>query len=151
MTAARTLWGGHRVSKDDLRIECYGTVDELNATIGLGAAACSDGRYQRSDAILERVQSELFNLGSQLATRAEDIRPTQPIIHPRHIERLEQGDRSHERRSALAHELCASCGGALTSVSALCVEPSVVAQSVWRYRSSHRDPVAAEVIHYPIG
>ena len=92
------LVGGHRIGKDDLRIECYGTVDELNATIGLArihtqgpAAAGAEADALRGlDAILGRIQNELFNLGSTLATRAEDLRPTQPIIRPEHITRLEQ-------------------------------------------------------------
>jgi cob(I)alamin adenosyltransferase len=93
------LVGGHRVGKDDLRIECYGTVDELNAAVGLARLhtqaqapdADADIRRQLAelDAILERVQNELFNLGSQLATRAEDLRPTQPVIKEHHVSRLE--------------------------------------------------------------
>ena len=74
------LVGGHRVSKDDVRIECYGTVDELNATIGLARLHTQTEVTAPLDRILERVQSELFNLGSQLATRTEDLRPTQPVI-----------------------------------------------------------------------
>lgn len=93
------LVGGRRVKKDDPRIDCYGTVDELNATIGLcrlysqgpGNAVLPRHAEDMSklDAILRRVQNELFNLGSLLATRAEDLRPTQPIIEQRHIDQLE--------------------------------------------------------------
>jgi cob(I)alamin adenosyltransferase len=88
------LVGGRRVPKDDLRIDCYGTVDELNATLGLsrlhtgGTGAAP--KLAALDKILGRIQNELFNLGSLLATRAEDLRPTQPIIEPRHVEALEQ-------------------------------------------------------------
>lgn len=59
------LIGGQRVSKADDRVACYGEVDELNAAIGLAAAACTD-----ADALAElrTVQSELFILGVQLAT-----------------------------------------------------------------------------------
>ena len=65
------LVGGHRVDKDDLRIECFGTVDELNATVGLARLHCVGGPAPIAalDVILARVQNELFNLGSQLATR----------------------------------------------------------------------------------
>jgi len=59
------LFGGHRVPKHHLRIEAYGTVDETNAVLGLAASRCSDPEL--SDAIL-RVQSELFSVGSDLAT-----------------------------------------------------------------------------------
>lgn len=81
------LVGGKRVGKDDPRIECYGTVDELNATIGL--CRLHSAEFADFDAILARVQNELFNLGSLLATRAEELRPTQPVIKQHHIERLE--------------------------------------------------------------
>jgi cob(I)alamin adenosyltransferase len=88
------LVGGQKVRKDSLRIEAYGTVDELSACLGLartaldaedappGAAALA--------AILLRVQNELFNLGSDLATLAADHRPTQPVIEPRHTAALER-------------------------------------------------------------
>ncbi len=81
------LVGGRRVAKDDLRIDCYGTVDELNAVLGI--ARLHSQSLIELDSILARVQNELFNLGSLLATRAEDLRPTQPVIKPRHIEQLE--------------------------------------------------------------
>jgi cob(I)alamin adenosyltransferase len=86
------LVGGRRVGKDSLRIECYGTVDELNAVLGV-ARLHSQGHPKNEiaalDLIFVRVQNELFNLGSMLATRAEDLRPTQPVIEPRHVEQLE--------------------------------------------------------------
>ena len=89
------LVGGQRVRKDSDRIEAYGTVDELNAVIGLVRRANLDERgpddaRARLDALLERVQNELFNLGSILATRPEDLSPKQPRIEPRHVEALER-------------------------------------------------------------
>ena len=59
------LFGGKRVSKDDLRVRAYGTVDELNAVVGVARAA---GPTQEIDAVLERVQHHLFDLGAELAT-----------------------------------------------------------------------------------
>lgn len=66
------LVGGKRVAKDALRIEAYGTLDELNAIVGLarvcnGEAAEGPARA-RIDDILKRLQNELFDLGSELAT-----------------------------------------------------------------------------------
>lgn len=59
------LFAGGRVSKHHLRVECYGTVDELNSALGLARAlqplAPTDGR-------LHTVQRQLFNLGADLAT-----------------------------------------------------------------------------------
>lgn len=84
------LVGGSRVRKDALRIECYGTVDELNATLGVCRLHTGTEGLQPLDGILARVQNELFNLGSLLATPDESLHPQQPIIEPRHVERLEQ-------------------------------------------------------------
>lgn len=67
------LVGGRRVPKDSPRIEAYGTIDELNSIIGLARAfnaeARKPGKKQRwLDEVLRRVQNELFDLGSELAT-----------------------------------------------------------------------------------
>ncbi len=59
------LFAGARVRKDDVRIEAYGTVDELNAAIGL---ARSERLPTEIEQTLERVQSELFSVGAELAT-----------------------------------------------------------------------------------
>lgn len=59
------LFGGHRVAKDSLRIESYGTVDELNSLLGL---ARSFGLTPDQDALLGDVQEGLFTLGADLAT-----------------------------------------------------------------------------------
>ena len=70
------LVGGRRVPKDSPRIEAYGTIDELNSIIGLARAfnAESKRRGKRPrwlDLVLRRLQNELFDLGSELATPAE--------------------------------------------------------------------------------
>ena len=67
------LVGGKRVPKDAARIEAYGTVDELNAVVGLVRAWNEEGEGQRElhlrlDAMLQEIQQELFDLGSELAT-----------------------------------------------------------------------------------
>jgi cob(I)alamin adenosyltransferase len=85
------LVGGQRVQKDALRIECYGTVDELNSHLGMACfSAESDPRSSELAVVLKRVQHELFNLGSILATMPEDVRPQQPRVTPAEIETLEQ-------------------------------------------------------------
>lgn len=64
------LFGGDRVGKDHPRVEAYGTVDELNAAIGLAAAACDETRPVQAEVlgILGELQSRLFDLGADLAT-----------------------------------------------------------------------------------
>ena len=90
------LVGGQRVPKDSPRIEAYGTVDELNAF--LGAARCTvnqlvaqEPRLAGLGAILLRVQHELFNLGSILATLPEDVQLRQPRVTDAEIILLEKG------------------------------------------------------------
>jgi cob(I)alamin adenosyltransferase len=59
------LWGGQRVAKDAARVQAYGTVDECNAAIGLARASGADSGL---DAILARIQDQLFVVGADLAT-----------------------------------------------------------------------------------
>ena len=59
------LFGGERVSKSSLRIEAYGTIDELNSFIGLAVTEISDAEIK---ALLNRIQDLLFTVGSDLAT-----------------------------------------------------------------------------------
>ena len=60
-----SLFGGGRVSKNHLRVEAYGTVDELNALLGMARAAQIS---EQGDAWLEEAQTQLFHLGADLAT-----------------------------------------------------------------------------------
>lgn len=84
------LAGGQRVPKDSRRIECYGTVDELNAFVGMACvSAAAQNPVADLVAILRRVQHELFNLGSVLATKPEDVHPKQARITAVEIEQLE--------------------------------------------------------------
>lgn len=60
-----SLFSGGRVKKDNLRVEAYGTVDELNALLGVARA---HGPSLQTDRWLETVQNQLFHLGADLAT-----------------------------------------------------------------------------------
>ena len=83
-----SLVGGQRVPKDTLRIECYGTVDELNSYTGRATVLAAE--LPRLQEILVRVQHELFNLGSILATLPEDVHPKQPTVTSSEVEQLER-------------------------------------------------------------
>jgi len=88
------LAGGQRVPKDSPRIEAYGSVDELNAFLGAARATLDDAleRHPRLEQLKEtllRVQHELFNLGSILATLPEDVHPKQARITGADVLRLE--------------------------------------------------------------
>jgi len=70
------LVGGRRVPKDGVRIEAYGALDELNAVVGLARVFNAEqldrgARPRRLDEVLRRLQNELFDLGSELATPAD--------------------------------------------------------------------------------
>jgi cob(I)alamin adenosyltransferase len=90
------LVGGQRVPKDSQRIEAYGTIDELNAFLGAARSTVNQlvaqqPRLAGLGAILLRVQHELFNLGSILATLPEDVHPRQPRVTDAEITLLEKG------------------------------------------------------------
>jgi cob(I)alamin adenosyltransferase len=82
------LAGGQRVAKDSARIECYGTVDELNAFVGMAAVSAAECLTALAP-ILRRVQHELFNLGSILATKPEDVHPKQARVTAAEVHQLE--------------------------------------------------------------
>ena len=87
------LFGGGRVAKSHPRIAAYGTVDEANAALGMARASMRAGGLEadardRADAVLGRLQEELFVLGGDLATPSETTYPV-PRIEPRHVEALE--------------------------------------------------------------
>lgn len=90
------LASGDTVSKSSDRVEAYGEVDELNATVGLlrlelsRAGTCSDAAFPATlDSMMARVQQELFNLGAELATAAPESDPPKLRVDDRHIEALE--------------------------------------------------------------
>jgi cob(I)alamin adenosyltransferase len=86
------LVGGQRVPKDGLRIDAYGSVDELNAFVGAAratAAALATPEIAPLLTILMRVQHQLFNLGSILATLPQDVHPKQARISEADVVQLE--------------------------------------------------------------
>ncbi len=86
-----SLIGGDRVSKAAPRIDGYGTVDELNAVVGLvtmSLEASAAGPHLLP--ILRRVQNELFNLGAELACADAATRAKLPRVELRHVEQLER-------------------------------------------------------------
>lgn len=79
------LYGGPRVRKDDPRIEAYGTIDELNALLGLVRCQALPPDI---DALLARLQNELFDLGGELASPDPDARQTR-FVTPERVAALE--------------------------------------------------------------
>lgn len=96
-----SLIGGTRVQKFHLRIECYGTVDELNSYIGLILCQDMDPHYQK---ILKEIQDRLFTLGAALAADPEKSRMKIPDLHDEDILLLEaEMDRMNEALPELKH------------------------------------------------
>lgn len=84
---ATRLGGGQSVEKCSLRLECYGTVDELNSVLGLAIAF---GPCSTLSEPLHRLQHELFILGSDLCFLEDDKRKwAVPAIQSRHVDALE--------------------------------------------------------------
>jgi cob(I)alamin adenosyltransferase len=76
-----SLFDGQRVPKDAMRIEAYGTIDELNSVLGIVRA---DGTDPKIDEILSQIQNQLFELGADLATPRS--------VRKKHIKRFEAKD-----------------------------------------------------------
>ena len=82
-----SLFGGKRVSKADLRIDTYGTVDELNSWIGLlRDQEVNTGRNQ----MLLDIQDRLFTVGSMLATEPGNTKVKIPMLHEDDVLALER-------------------------------------------------------------
>jgi cob(I)alamin adenosyltransferase len=89
------LVGGTRVAKDGPRIEAYGTVDELNAALGIARAANratprGGGPARELETVLRRLQNELFDLGGELATPGGAFRPGMFRVGTAQVTALEQ-------------------------------------------------------------
>jgi cob(I)alamin adenosyltransferase len=82
-----SLGDGARVPKTDLRIEAYGTVDELNSLVGLALAGDLPDEFRPW---LERVQNDLFDLGADLSVPLEDDRRERLRVTARQVEQLEE-------------------------------------------------------------
>ncbi len=89
------LFGGSRVSKASDRVDAYGEIDELNSTLGMSRAAPLDAEV---DSLLADIQSQLFDLGAELATApGKEEKLSTPRIGAADVERLERAiDRFEE-------------------------------------------------------
>jgi cob(I)alamin adenosyltransferase len=90
-----SLVGGKRVAKDSPRIDAYGTIDELNSIIGLARVFNEENldageAHQFLDGVLCKIQDELFDLGSELATPPEFFQEGMYRVSEKEIERIEK-------------------------------------------------------------
>lgn len=155
------LVGGQRVKKNDLRIESYGTIDELSSTIGLARTALGDVQRTRPaqdmtraravahalDAWLAWTQDVLFNLGSDLATLPADRWEGMPLITAADAAALERAiDTAQADLEPLANFILP--GGSLAG--AVLHQARTQARRAERLLITlrERDAVSDEVIHY---
>ena len=96
------LFGGGRVSKAHLRVEAYGTVDELNAALGLSVEVLADEEIRTR---VRRVQQDLFSLGAALATPGSEAGKARPATPPLPLERVDQMELWIDEATAEAPEL----------------------------------------------
>src|SRR5580704_8516328 len=99
------LAGGIRVSKADLRVESYGSVDELNTVLGFARSIC-----QNKDIVgwTEEIQKTLFRVGSSLATPPES-RKKPPVIGVEDVDRLTDLVHSIESREGILSDWSILC------------------------------------------
>jgi len=84
------LGDGTRVPKDDLRIDAYGTVDELSSVLGLALALPDEKREGGTlDAMLLAIQNDLFDLGADLCVPPQEGEGEKLRITSAYVERLE--------------------------------------------------------------
>ena len=138
------LFGGNRVPKDDLRIESYGTVDELNSFIGRLLE-----HKEMSDHLdfFREVQADLFTIGSHLATIDEKMKHKLPSLNPENIEKFEKWmDEANEKTPQLRNFLLP---GGHPSVADAHVARSVCRRAERRVVALSRvESIDSEIIKY---
>ncbi|HQY57926.1 MAG: cob(I)yrinic acid a,c-diamide adenosyltransferase [Nitrospira sp.] len=146
------LAGGQQVWKDCLRVEAYGTVDELNASVGLVRAMNVEAGSESAAATqlesdLRWVQNKLFDIGSILATAPGQTFPNMPEVTAKDVTKLEQIiDRCQEELAPLK-EFILPGGG---TVSATLHQARTICRRAERIciRLSREEPVAVELNKY---
>jgi cob(I)alamin adenosyltransferase len=137
------LFGGGRVRKDDLRIEAYGSIDELNALLG---AARADSPPAELDAPLARIQSQLFDFGAELATPDADNHHLATLGEP-HIRELEREIDAWEAQLAPLRQFILP--GGIPLAAQLHVARTVCRRAERRLMTfAARTPVRAELVRY---
>jgi cob(I)alamin adenosyltransferase len=147
------LVGGQRVKKNALRIETYGTVDELSSAVGVARAAMrplleTNLRLARLDAWLAWTQDELFNLGSELATLPKDRWEGMPLIESSDASALEraidEAQRDLEPLANFIHPGGSTAGAYLHLARTICRR----AERLLVTLRDEDDSVSIETLHY---
>jgi len=104
------LIGGRTVTKDDMRVEAYGTVDELNALIGLATAKSEKSEFNNP---LLQVQNTLFDVGTDLAN---DRNKVETKLTAKHISWLEEAIDSYTSRTPETNYFVLPGGSELSAI-----------------------------------
>jgi cob(I)alamin adenosyltransferase len=151
-TGETALAGGQRVAKDSLRIAAYGAVDELNSFLGAARVtatelAAREPQLAMLPPILLRLQHELFNVGSILATLPDDVHPKQARVTEAEVKQLEvEMDRLNQDLPALRSFVLAGSGrlnAELDICRTVCRRAERACVSLARL-----EPVPAEALRY---
>jgi len=146
------LVGGQRIKKNALRIECYGTIDELSSAVGVARSTLREhlnglDRAQRLDSWLAWTQDVLFNLGSDLATLQKDRWEGMPLVTAEDSKALEraidEAQKDLEPLNNFIHPGGALPGAFLHLARTICrrAERSIVTLS-------EQDEISREVVMY---
>lgn len=112
-----SLYGGRRVSKDDIRIEAYGTIDELNSHVGHLVSLLSSDIDQNE--LLTEIQNRLFTIGSNLASDPQKDLPT-PDLTEEDIVKLENAMDNMDTELEPLRAFVLPGGSAANSVAHVC-------------------------------
>jgi len=82
-----SLIGGSRISKDDLRVECYGTIDEATSALGVAYAAITDEDMRKN---IQALQGRMFILGAQLASDEKGLQLLKTKINEEDVASIEE-------------------------------------------------------------
>jgi cob(I)alamin adenosyltransferase len=144
------LAGGEEVWKDSLRVEAYGTVDELSASIGVVRAfnvPRSLPAAARLDEELRWIQHKLFDIGGLLATPPGRAFPNMPTVNPKHIVKLEQLIDMCQKDLKPLKEFILPGGG---QVASLLHQTRTVCRRAERIcvRLAREEPIAPDIVRF---
>lgn len=144
------LAGGQRVEKDDARIEAYGSLDELNATLGVAAEQAEEGSSAgvlKLARQIRRIQNELFDVGGELAVLPEDRHEKQVLVGDDDIARLERELDEINQNLPKLRSFVLPGGGRLSALLHVC--RTTCRRAERRLVSLHRaEPQRAQILKY---
>mgnify|MGYP001184345420 CR=1 FL=1 len=133
-----SLGNGNRTNKDAIRVEAMGTLDELNAQLGLVACLLHDtGGFPELTHQVGRIQNQCFNLGAELAMVTQEDPPSCPCIKPEDLEQLE--NEIDERNRLLAPLTSFILPGGSQMAARLHICRTVCRRTERRFISLHRE------------